>query len=304
MLLEKIWMGLSKTREKIHEAFLSTGIFFDKDFESSIPVFEEILLSSDVGVKATNEIIERLKERRKEHEKREDVIPLLSQILINLLISSEKKEEEIIHPYTILTVGVNGTGKTTTLAKLAKHFKDKGEHVLLVAADTYRAAGVEQLYLWGRNIGVDILKSQIGQDPASIAFDAIESAFTKEYTVVLIDTAGRLHTKKNLMEELKKMKNVLSKKREDLPQEIFLILDATTGQNALSQAKIFKDVLDVTGTILTKIDGTAKGGIVFAISLELGIPIRYIGIGEDVDDLIEFEPDTFVASLLEGVVLQ
>ncbi len=304
MLIEKIRNGLSKTRNKLQEAFLSVGIFFDKDFEKSVPRLEEILLSSDFGVKATDKIIKRLRERRVECRAKELLIPLLSQILIDLLNKTEKKRGEIFPPLTILTVGVNGTGKTTSLAKLAKVFKDRGEKVLLVASDTYRAAGVEQLFLWGKRVGVDVLKSQTGQDPASVAFDAIESALSKGYTAVLIDTAGRIHTKKNLMEELKKIKNVLSKKREDLPQEIFLILDATTGQNALSQVQIFSDTIDVTGIILTKIDGTAKGGIVLAIALELGIPIRYVGIGEGVDDLIVFEPNLFVQSLLEVIVLK
>ena len=300
MFLKKLRDGLGKTRERIQESFLSTGIFRTKSFNESIPVFEEILLSSDVGITATNEIIKRLRESRMDYKTEEDTIHFISKILTNILDAVEEKKGDTSPPYTILSVGVNGTGKTTTLVKLANHFKNKGENVLLVASDTYRPAGVEQLSIWGKMIGVDVLKSQKGQDPAAVAFDAIESAFSKNYSVVLIDTAGRLHTKKNLMEELKKVKNVLNKKRRDLPHDIFLVLDATTGQNALSQAEIFKDSLDVTGVILTKIDGTAKGGIIFAISLEVGIPVRYIGTGENVEDLIEFDPKIFVASLFEG----
>ncbi|TET24596.1 MAG: signal recognition particle-docking protein FtsY, partial [Candidatus Cloacimonadota bacterium] len=187
----------------------------------------------------------------------------------------------------------------TSVAKLAEHYKTRGERVLLVASDTYRAAGVEQLEIWAKRIGVDILKSRMGQDPASVAYDALESAFARGYSVVLVDTAGRLHTNKALIAELQKIKKVLSKKRNDLPQDIFLILDATTGQNSLAQARIFKNALNVTGAILTKIDGTAKGGIVIAISKELALPVRYIGTGEAMNDLIEFDPHLFVSSILE-----
>jgi len=303
-MLIKLKDGLSKTRKKFQEVLLSTGFLADKDFEKSILDFEETLLTSDVGVKATNEIINRLREERNKDRTGDNLAPLLSEILINVLNRTQRKKKTNLPPHTILMVGVNGTGKTTALAKLAKNFSEKGEKVLMVASDTYRAAGVEQLYLWGRKIGVDVLKSQPGQDPASVAYDAIESSVRKGYSAILIDTAGRLHTKKNLMEELKKIKKVLNKKREDLPQDILLVLDATTGQNALSQANVFNETLGVTGIILTKIDGTAKGGIVFAISLELGIPIEYIGIGERAEDLIEFNPTTFVESLLEGVVVK
>jgi len=301
MVTQKIKIGLNKTRERIIKSFLSTGIFRNKDFESSIPLFEEILLSADVGFIATNEITERL---RKQYRKGEDFIALLKRNLIALLNTTSKRVGTIHSPYTILAAGVNGTGKTTMLAKLAKYFKDHGERVLLVASDTYRAAGFEQLAIWGKRIGVDILGSQMGQDPASVAFDAEESAISKGYTTVLIDTAGRLHTNKNLMGELNKIKRVLHKKREDLPQDILLSLDATTGQNALSQVKIFDEALDLTGVCLNKIDGTAKGGIVFAILLEFGIPVRYIGVGEDMNDLIEFKPEDFVDSLLNGVELK
>ncbi len=303
-MLRKLKDGLSKTRKKFQEVLLSTGFLTDKDFEKSILDFEETLLTSDVGVKATNEIINRLREERNKNRTGDNLTPLLSEILVNLLNRTQRKKKTNLPPHTILMVGVNGTGKTTTLAKLAKNFSDKGEKVLMVASDTYRAAGAEQLYIWGKKIGVDVLKSQPGQDPASVAYDSIESSLSKGYSAILIDTAGRLHTKKNLMEELKKIKKVLNKKREDLPQDILLVLDATTGQNALSQANIFNETLGVTGIILTKIDGTAKGGIVFAISLELGIPIEYIGIGEEAEDLIEFNPTTFVESLLEGVFVK
>lgn len=303
MFIEKIRNGLNRTRNSIRNAFLSTGIFKDKNFENSLPILEEILLSADVGITATTEIINRLKEDKKVNANN-NTIRLLTNVLIDLLKSPENEQKEIDPPYTVLTVGVNGTGKTTTIAKLAKKYKDDGHKVLLVASDTFRPAGMEQLKAWGETINVDVLQSQIGQDPASVAFDAIESSMAKGYTSIFIDTAGRLHTKKNLMEELKKIKDVLRKKRKDLPQDIFLILDATTGQNGLAQAKIFKDVLDITGITLTKIDGTAKGGIVFTIILELGIPVKYLGTGENTDDIIVFDPELFVKYLLEGINLQ
>jgi fused signal recognition particle receptor len=304
MLIEKIRNGLSRTSNSIRDAFLSTGIFKDKNFEKSLPILEEILLSADVGITATTQIINRLRDAKKTNPDTNNTIRLLTNVLIELLKAPENKQKEITPPYTVLTVGVNGTGKTTTIAKLAKKYKDDGHRVLLVASDTYRPAGVEQLKVWGDTIDVDVLKSQIGQDPASVAFDAIESSMAKGYTSIFIDTAGRLHTRKNLMKELKKIKDVLRKKRKDLPQDIFLILDATTGQNGLVQAKIFKEVLDITGIILTKIDGTAKGGIIFAIIMELGIPVKYVGTGENTDDIIIFDPELFVKYLLEGISLR
>lgn len=304
MLIEKIRNGLNRTRTNIKNAFLSSGIFKDKNFEKSLPILEEILLLADVGTKATTEIIDRLRDAKKSNPSSNNTIQLLTNVLVELLKSPSNEKQQIEPPYTVLMVGVNGTGKTTTIAKLAKKYKADGNNVLLVASDTYRPAGGEQLRVWGDTIDVDVLQSQIGQDPASVAFDAIESSMAKGYSAIFIDTAGRLHTRKNLMEELKKIKNVLRKKRSDLPQDIFLVLDATTGQNGLAQAKIFKDVLDITGITLTKIDGTAKGGIIFAIIIELGIPVKYLGTGENADDIISFDSELFVKYLLEGINLQ
>jgi fused signal recognition particle receptor len=196
-----------------------------------------------------------------------------------------------------MIVGVNGTGKTTSIAKLAKKYSDMGKKVLVVACDTFRAAALEQLSIWAQRAGVEIIKSQPDQDPASVAFDAVKAAFSRDIDVVIVDTAGRLHTKYNLMEELKKIKRVMGKSLEGAPQEVFLVLDATTGQNGISQAKMFDQAVGLSGIILAKLDGTAKGGIVIAIANELKIPVRYIGIGEKIDDLEEFDPKSFVEAL-------
>ena len=292
--------GLLKTRNRLLKALSIPALFAGKELRKSIPQIEEILLSSDVGIKATQMIIERMKEGLRSCRTQQELTKFLSDVLVDLLTVENGSLTAITPPYTVLTVGVNGTGKTTTIAKLAKNFKDRGEKVLMVASDTYRAAGVEQLAVWADKVGVDVLKSQMSQDPAAVAYDAIESSTARGYTVVLIDTAGRLHTKANLMEELKKIKKVLRKKRVDLPQEILLILDATTGQNALTQAKMFNEALGVTGIVLTKIDGTAKGGIAFAIVKELGIPLKYIGIGEDETALFPFDAKRFVSSILDN----
>jgi fused signal recognition particle receptor len=197
-----------------------------------------------------------------------------------------------------LVIGVNGTGKTTTIAKLAKRYKDEGKKVLIAAGDTYRAAAVEQLGVWARRAGVDLIESRMGQDPAAVAYDAVAGARSRGAEVLIIDTAGRLHTKSNLMEELVKVKRVIAKHDPGFPQEVLLVLDATTGQNAISQAKLFTGAVGVTGIALTKLDGTARGGIVIAIAKELGIPVKYIGVGEKLDDLADFDPAAFAEALI------
>ena len=298
MVLDKIRNSLHKTREKFHRALRIAELAVTKDFEHKRNEMEEILLSADVGIAATNEIIRQLHERRAEYVSGGAGAQLLESVLTNILAGISEEHDHYTPPLTILMVGVNGTGKTTSIAKLAKRYRNNGERVLLVASDTYRPAGIEQLCIWGDRVGVEVLKSQLGQDPASVAYDALSSAFSRNFSLVMIDTAGRLHTDINLLEELKKIRSVLTKKRADLPQETYLVLDATTGQNGLSQARIFKDKLDVSGVILTKIDGTAKGGIVFAIAMELGIPVRYIGVGEGEDDLLPFDRQTFISSIL------
>jgi fused signal recognition particle receptor len=263
---------------------------------------EEILLKGDVGVRATEKIIQDLKNRVKD-EKIEDpqkITEIIKEEILITLEGSSISTNTLIpdnKPLIIMIVGVNGTGKTTSIAKLAKRYSDLGKKVLVVACDTFRAGALEQLSIWAQRAGVEIIKSQPNQDPASVAFDAVKSALSRDTDVVIVDTAGRLHTKYNLMEELKKIKRVMGKSLEGAPQEVFLVLDATTGQNGISQAKMFDQAVGLSGIILAKLDGTAKGGIVIAIANELKIPVRYIGIGEKIDDLEEFDPKSFVEAL-------
>jgi fused signal recognition particle receptor len=298
--IDKIRNSLSKTRETFHRALQLFECAVSKDFDHVRDEMEALLLSADVGITATNEIIRHLHERRAEYDPSRAAIPLIASILNDILSSVPEVHDNHSPPLTILMVGVNGTGKTTSIAKLAKRYRNEGERVLLVASDTYRPAGIEQLCVWGERVDVTVHKSQLGQDPASVAYDALSSAFSRDFSVVIIDTAGRLHTNQNLLKELQKISSVLTKKRADLPQETYLVLDATTGQNGLSQARIFSDTIPISGVILTKVDGTAKGGIVFAIAMELGIPVRYIGIGETGDDLLPFERQVFISSILQN----
>ena len=265
--------------------------------EEGLEELEEILITSDVGVKTAHEIIEFLKEKEPEIRKagspREFLKARMKELLgrgTPLLPFGEK-------PFVILALGVNGTGKTTTIGKLAARFTGEGRSVILAAGDTFRAAAIEQLEIWARRSGAQIIKGLSGGDPAAVAFDAVEAAKSRGADVVIVDTAGRLHTKSPLMEELKKVKRVIQKAMPDAPQETLLVVDATTGQNALRQAELFNEAVGVTGIALAKLDGTAKGGIVFTIRRELGIPIKLIGVGEGVDDLQDFEPDEFIEAL-------
>lgn len=306
--LKKIKDGLTKTRnnllDKITNLFISTKVIDDNFFSE----LEEILITADVGVNMTMEIISRLKERLKS-ERINDVSEVnlilkdeLEKILKSIdnqtshdpfYIPSDKK------PFVIMIVGVNGVGKTTTIGKLAYNYKIRGKKVLIGAADTFRAAANEQLEIWAKRAGVDIIQQQKGSDPGAVAFDTLKSAIARNIDVVLIDTAGRLHTKSNLMEELKKVKRVMQKAIPDAPHEIWLVLDATTGQNAIQQARQFTQSIGVTGLIITKLDGTAKGGVLFAIVNELKIPVKFIGVGEDIDDLQPFDPSAFVDAIFE-----
>lgn len=269
----------------------------DADLFSQI---EEVLLSSDVGVKTTQKLLQNLSDTIT-HSGKQDIRLLkhfLKQELVKILDKSDAPIPSVQAPRVILVVGINGVGKTTTIGKLAKRIRAKGEKVLLAAADTYRAAAVSQLKVWAERTGAHTLSQQEGADPAAVAYDAVKASSARGIDVVLIDTAGRLHTKVNLMEEMKKIKRVIQKAREDAPHEIYLVVDATTGQNAMAQAREFHEALGLTGIILTKLDGTAKGGIVVGIQDELKIPIRYIGIGERADDLREFNAKEFVEALL------
>lgn len=294
---DKLKQGLAKTRkgliEKVESIFSGRKI----DFET-LEELEEALLTADLGVKATNEIVDYLKEKTKKGE-----IKDLSKIkeYLKLEMSSMLGEPQPLiidkKPFVILAVGVNGVGKTTTIGKLSARLINEGKSVILAASDTFRAAAIEQLEIWSKRTGAQIVKHQSGSDPAAVAFDAIEAAKARGMDIVIVDTAGRLHTKNPLMEELKKVRRVIEKGIPSAPHEVLLVVDATTGQNALRQAEMFNNAIGVTGIALTKLDGTAKGGIIFAIRRELGIPIRFIGMGEGVEDLRDFEPKEFVEAL-------
>ncbi len=261
---------------------------------------EEILITSDIGVKATQELLDKVTEkvRRRELEDAAQLRKALQEEMFSILHQQEKALDlPAARPFVIMVIGVNGTGKTTTISKMAQKFKKEGKSVLLAAADTFRAAAIEQLEIWGKRVGCDVIKHQSGADPSAVVFDALKAGKSRGADVIIVDTAGRLHTKINLMEELKKIKRVMAREIPDSPHEILLVLDATTGQNAISQAKMFNQELGVTGIVLTKLDGTAKGGILVSISDELNIPIRYIGIGEKADDLRDFNARDFIDAL-------
>ncbi len=261
---------------------------------------EEILITSDIGVKTTQQLLEKVSEKvkRKELEDADQLKKALQEEMFLILHHRETPLDiSSANPFVIMVIGVNGTGKTTTLSKMAQKFKAQGKSVLLVAGDTFRAAAIEQLEIWGQRVGCEVIKHQSGSDPSAVVFDALKAGKARGSDIIIVDTAGRLHTKINLMEELKKVKRVMAREVPNSPHEILLVLDATTGQNAISQAKMFNRELGVTGIALTKLDGTAKGGILISISDELKIPIRYIGIGEKADDLREFNARDFVDAL-------
>lgn len=297
---DKLKTGLLKTKKNMVErveAILQTRTVD----ESTIEEIEEVLITSDLGSEATEEIIGTLREKVKAGEVRtpEDVTAYLRAVMAALLGRSQPLVIFGERPFVILAVGVNGVGKTTTIGKLASRFISEGNSVIIAAADTFRAAAIEQIEIWAKRTGAAIVKHQSGSDPAAVAFDAVEAAKSRGVDVVIIDTAGRLHTKSPLMEELRKINRVIKKSMPDAPQEILLVVDATTGQNAVTQARMFNEAVGVTGIALTKLDGTAKGGIVFAIRKGLGIPVRLIGIGEGIDDLKDFDTDDFVKALFE-----
>lgn len=297
-LFDRLKQGLTKTRQGLSgriEGVVSGGELDEERLEE----LEETLISSDVGVKASLEIVEHLRERKSEITGTGPVLEFIKQEMADLLGNPQPIVTFGERPFVILAVGVNGVGKTTTIGKLASRFVSEGNSVILAASDTFRAAAVEQLQIWADRSGADIIKHQSGSDPAAVAFDAVEAARHRGTDIVIVDTAGRLHTKSPLMEELKKVKRVIGKSMPDAPQEVLLVVDATTGQNALRQAELFNDAVGITGMALTKLDGTAKGGIIFAIRSELGIPVRLIGIGEKIDDLRDFNPSEFVDALFE-----
>jgi fused signal recognition particle receptor len=297
---DKLKSGLAKTKQNLVERV--EAVLSNRTIDAAaIDDVEEVLITSDIGAEAAAEIAGFLRQQASAGSIRtaEDVKTALRTKMVSLLGIHQPLVTFGEKPFVILTVGVNGVGKTTTIGKLASRFTSEGNSVLIAAGDTFRAAAIEQLEIWAGRSGADIIKHQSGSDPAAVAFDAVEAAKARGTDVVIIDTAGRLHTKSPLMDELKKMYRVIKKSIPDAPQEVLLVVDATTGQNALRQAHMFNEAVGVTGIALTKLDGTAKGGIIFAIKKELGIPVRLIGVGEGVDDLKDFKPAEFAAALFE-----
>jgi len=297
---DKLKTRIQKTKSNLIEK-VETVFQNKKIDEASVDEFEEILISADFGAQASNEIAEMLREKIRDGQIK--TLENLKSFLRTEMTKMLGRSQPIVFfgekPFVILTVGVNGAGKTTTIGKLASRFVSEGFSVMLGAGDTFRAAAIEQLDLWASRSGANIIKHESGSDPAAVAFDTVESAKSRGVDVVIIDTAGRLQTKTSLMEELKKINRVIKKSFADAPQETLLVLDATTGQNALSQARLFNEAIGITGIALTKLDGTAKGGIIFAIKKELNIPVRLIGIGEKIEDLRDFNPEDFVKALFE-----
>lgn len=297
----KLKEGLEKTKKNIFggiDAVLGGFTRIDDDLFDEL---EESLIMADLGVDTTLKIIENLKKRvKKEHAEDPALIKgMLEDEITDILVEGAEEEFIISAPTVILVIGVNGVGKTTTIGKLAANYKSEGKSVLLAAADTFRAAAIDQLKIWGERSKIDVICHEENSDPAAVVFDAVNAAKSRKTDILICDTAGRLHNKKNLMEELKKIAKVISREYPEAVTEVFLVLDATTGQNALQQAKLFNEVADITGLVLTKLDGTAKGGIVIAIKNELNIPVRYIGVGEGISDLQIFNPAEFSKALFE-----
>ncbi len=297
---DRLKSGLAKTKNaivgQIDELFKS----FVKVDEDLLDELEELLICADVGVGATEEIIEELRERIKDGrlKEKEETLDTLKSMLKEM-IGEGGALNTASSPSVILVIGVNGVGKTTSIAKIANSLKSQGKDVVLAAADTFRAAAIEQLEVWAERAGVELVKQSAGSDPAAVVFDAINYTKSKKKDVLIVDTAGRLHNKTNLMNELAKINRVIDRELPGASRETLLVLDATTGQNAVIQAKEFKGAADITGLVLTKLDGTAKGGIVFSIKKELDIPVKFVGVGEAIDDMQPFSADEFVAALFE-----
>jgi len=297
---EKLKAGLAKTKNAVFGRLDALFRGFSKVDEEMLEELEEVLITADVGVNATETILDELRDKIKkekitEPEKAKDA---LQEILTAMIGEGEPLKLETT-PAVILVIGVNGVGKTTSIAKIANVLKTEGKQVLLAAADTFRAAAIDQLGIWADRVGVDLIRHEEGSDSAAVVYDALSAAKKRNADVVIVDTAGRLHNKKNLMDELAKIDRVIDRQLPDASRETLLVLDATTGQNAVMQAKEFKNAANLTGLVLTKLDGTAKGGIVFSIRDELGIPVKFIGVGEKVDDLQYFSASDFVSALFD-----
>jgi fused signal recognition particle receptor len=301
-IFERLRRGLSKTHDHLVgriDRLLLGRKSIDADLLEEL---EEILLAADIGVPTTVALIRSLEERLKRNELRDGAAlksALQQEILIRLQGVSRPLDVSGAKPFVILVVGVNGAGKTTTIGKLSARFAAEGKRVLVAAADTFRAAAADQLQVWTERAGVDIVRHSEGADPSAVVFDALKASVARGADVLIIDTAGRLHTKVNLMEELKKIRRIISREIADAPHETLLVLDAATGQNAVNQARLFREATEVSGVVLTKLDGTAKGGVLVAIAAEFGLPVRYIGVGETLEDLREFVPADFVEALFQ-----
>lgn len=301
-LLDKLKAGIEKTRvgfaDRLDDVF-SGRKEIDADLLDEL---EYALITADIGVKTTTEILDQIRLRvdRRMIGDATELKRLIREHLLEVLQANEKPMPRVAEaPAVVMVVGVNGAGKTTTIGKLAQRFRSEGRSVLLCAADTFRAAAIEQLEIWGTRTSTEVVRQQQGSDPSSVVFDALQAAKARKVDYVIVDTAGRLHTKDNLMAELEKMRRTAKKVVPDAPHEVLLVLDATTGQNGLEQARRFTETSGVTGIVLTKLDGTAKGGVIVAISRELNLPIRYVGVGEKADDLLPFDPETFISTLFE-----
>ncbi len=300
---DKLKKGLTKTRESITEKIEKLVIGYADIDDDLLDELEEILIMADVGVNTTERLMEAVRKgiKKKEINGPEDLKPFL-QKEISELLTKESNEINMAKsgPTVFLVIGVNGVGKTTTIGKLSAYYKSQGKSVMLAAADTFRAAAIDQLEIWGERTDAKVIRHEENSDPAAVAYDAVKAAVARNVDVLLIDTAGRLQTKSNLMEELKKINRVIQREITDAPHETLLVLDATTGQNAISQAKLFTEAAPISGIVLTKLDGTAKGGVVIGIKAELAMPVKWIGVGEGMEDLRPFIADDFAKALFEG----
>jgi fused signal recognition particle receptor len=301
-LLDRLKAGIEKTRSGFVDA-IEDAVGGKKQIDADLlDELEYALITADIGVRTSTEILDQIRMRvdRKLVNDAAELKSLIGQHLLEVLQASDRPMAHVdTPPAVVMVVGVNGAGKTTTIGKLANRYKNEGRSVVLCAADTFRAAAIEQLEVWGQRTGTEVIRQQQGSDPSSVVYDSLQSAKARGTDYVIVDTAGRLHTKDNLMAELEKMKRTARKVIPDAPHEVLLVLDATTGQNGLEQARRFTETSGVTGIVLTKLDGTAKGGVIVAITRELGLPIRFVGVGEKVDDLLPFEPETFIRSLFQ-----
>ena len=301
-LFDKLKKSRAKTKESINEKFNTVLKTFKKIDDDLFDELEEVLITSDLGVNTSMDIIEKLRQAAKEKKLRDsyELKSELNKIMSDILTEGSGSKIELQGtPAVIMVIGVNGVGKTTSIGKIANMYRNQGKSVLIAAADTFRAAAIEQLEVWSERAGVDIIKQQEGSDPAAVIYDAVNAAKSRNIDILLCDTAGRLHNKKNLMEELKKIYKILNRELPNSSKEVLLVLDATTGQNAVQQAIQFKEAADITGIILTKLDGTAKGGIVLAIKNDYDIPVKFIGVGEKIDDIEPFDPVEFVNAIID-----